>query len=442
MNRLSGNEAHPASDYPYLRPTKGAIQNEVRGGIAHRREGLTTTEFTGVRLSPLGQLSRPFGYSPDLLLVDDNDFCTLCESCDETPTPGFETGVYLFGGYLRKIWGHFMMGGTGRLWPVAGGGQKVDGVIFFAHDAELLAPGGNYLELLKLAGVADKMHIFFNEDIVVGPEATLIVPEISFEHDKVHSDECSATFDFIRTNALKHTPAAEHSPEKVFFTRSGLKNAASDEVNLRLLDRFFSDNGYTVVSPEKLSLSEMVRLLAGVREFASVSGSTAHNIVFAPPMADRRVTIIERHAWVNTFQTNINLMCGIEAHMVDAFRMPVFSTSQGFVFLYGFTDELAAYARDMRMDVSAFASCGSISSRRRELRRYLRRYRRYYGNSQALEPWEVEGAASLAEAVVEAREYYGRWLVELRPLLWFDYLTPRFYLRAAKRLMRRIFSRT
>lgn len=433
MNRHNGNEAPSASAYPYLRPIKRAIQSKVRSGITHRT-GLSTTELSGVRLSPLGQLTRPFAHASDKLLIDDNDFCTLCEACGNAPTPGFETGVFLFGGYLRKIWGHFLMGGTARLWPVAGGGLKVDGVIFFAHDAELVAPEGNYLELLKLAGVADKMHIFHGQEIVIGPEATLIVPEISFEHDRFHSEECAATFDFIRRNALRQAPTTDYSPEKVFLTRSGLRNAKTNEVNISHLDHFFSDNGYAVISPEKLSLPEMVRLLDGTRELAFISGSTAHNLVFATPRADRRVTIIERHAWVNTFQTNINLMCGIEAHMVDGFRMPVFSTSQGFVFMYGLTGELAAYARDMKMDTSAFESCGTNAHRRLELRQYLRRYRRYYGNSQALEPWEVEGASSLAEAVVESREYYSEWLGELRPLLWFDFLTPRFYLRAAKRL--------
>lgn len=197
----------------------------------------------------------------------------------------------------------------------------------------------------------------------------------------------------------------------------------------------FADNGYEVIAPEQLSVTQLIRMFDGASEIASVGGSTAHNFVFASPKDERHYIVMERHATPNTFQINIDDMSEILPDYVDAFYMPGFSSSQDRTVLFAMTPQLKAFVRAMGWNDAAFGNYDSVKERRRELRQYLRRHRRYFGNSESIEPWETDCAPVLAEAVLETRERYWRWLQELRPLLWYDYLTPRFYLRAIKRLI-------
>ncbi|MCM1518953.1 MAG: glycosyltransferase 61 family protein [Pseudoflavonifractor sp.] len=424
-------------DNLYLRPVKESVFKAINYQIS-KKKGLNITRYEMVNLIPCGQIDPAQPDSGAMLLVDDNNFCTELHTGAE-PDSDMISGKTLYGGWLRKIWGHFLMGGTARLWPMTNleFASEIDTVIFFSNDHAmkwLMTPGSNYYEIMRLLGLGNKMRIVSRSVKV----EELLVPDISFEHDVFYSDEGAQTFRFIRENALKEqVEVPDIHPSKVFFTRSGLKNAIKDEINISHIEQLFANNGYTVISPETLSITEMVHMLDKATDMVSLSGSTAHNFVFTSDASSKRFAIIERHAWVNTFQITINRMLGIYPAIVDAYYLPNFSTSQGFVFLYSFTEYLHRFVTDRNMTSGQFDKSKTRKFRRHELSRYLLRYRRYYGNSEALEPWEILTAQTLAEAVVETRARYPEWLVELRPLLWYDYLTPRFYLRMLKRLLKR-----
>lgn len=423
-------------DNLYMRPIKKSVFESISSQIC-KRDNLNIIQHRKVNLIPRGQIDPTQTKDNVILLVDDNNFCTELHS-EIKAEDRMIMGKTLYGGWLRKIWGHFLMGGTARLWPITEPefASEIDTVVFFSNDdtmESLMIPGSNYYEIMRLLGIENKIRIL-HEPVMV---EELFVPDISFEHDVFYSDEAAKTFRFIRENALKsQIRIRDEYPSKVFFTRSKIKNAINDEINISHMNQLFADNGYAVISPESLSIIEMVNLLDKATDIISLSGSTAHNFVFTPNAPTKRFAIIERHAWVNTFQITINRMLEINPAIVDAYYLPNFSTSQGFVFLYGFTDHLHHFAVDRNLTSIQFDKSKTLKFRRHELSRYLLRYRRYYGNSEALEPWEIPTAQTIAEAVVETRARYPEWLVELRPLLWYDYLTPRFYLRALKRLLK------
>ena len=398
------------------------------------RSGLEIRTFRDVSLKPLGQIPAPYPETSGHLIVDDNEF--LAEVMPKKPTGGERiAGVSLYGGWLRRVWGHFLMGGTARLWPIAKGDllKDVDTVIFFSND--LKEPlGGNYLELMQLLGVADKIRIIDHAVCV----DRLIVPDISFEHDVFSSVECRDTFDYIRMNALKcrSRKTRRNAPKKIFLTRLRLKNALTNEVNLDKIDKLFSDNGFDVISPERMSLTEMINLFEEATELATLSGSIAHNLIFDAPSSDRRHIIIERHPRPNTFQINIDLMMGYRTVYVDGFYLPNFSCSSNSVMLYAMTPQLMDFADRANWDMRSFDGYNSTKTKRKELKQFLSRYRRYFGNSETIAEWEIEDAPVIAEAVIDTCRHYNRWLIDHMPLLWFDYLTSGFLYRAVKSMLR------
>lgn len=388
-------------------------------------------EFNNCSLFPLGPLYDIKQYNTQELIIDDNDYCTRISFDNSEKVHKTLKGVTLYGGYLRKIWGHFLMGGLSRLWTVVNRDflKTIDNVLFFTNEINMLSLTGNYLEIMELLGIADKLIICKDENIKT---EKLIVPEISFEHDVFNSKACHETFDYIISQAMKDfTPAQKN--RKVFFTRRYIKDGAKNEINLKKLEKVFEQNGFEIIAPEKLSMTSLIRTLSETSILASPSGSTAHNIVFTKWDSDRQFFILERHGWNNTFQANINKMLNIKAVHIDAFWMPRLSSSQDFVFFYGFTPQLIRFFKIYNLKLQITSQ--KIEKIHKEgLRKYMLRHRRYYGNAESIEPWEITTAQTLAEAIVDTRLSLPKWLIESRPILWYDFITIRFYLRNIKRL--------
>lgn len=431
----------------YVRPLKARRIREVFDSIACRRE-LNVMTLPSSLLSFEGQVSPPPSGVPGTVLVDDNDFCAIATpesplasqrgSADKSRC-GFVThslpGRTLYGGYIRRTWGHFLLGFTARLWHFVYDSAFTDyDQIVFHSEIPLDELAGNYRELFRLLGLENWLDggriVFVDKSVHL---EKLVAGDIAYEHDRYYSPRMRELFQRIRARALEGiTPA--RSDRKIFLTRSGLRNATRDEVNICRLDRFFADAGFEIVSPEKLSLTALIRMMAEASEIASISGSTAHNFLFAPPGKGCRFTVIDRHPHCNVFQVSIDKMLDIDVTYVDASWLPRFASSQDRVALFGLTPQLAAYAAARGMSTAAWTDGDDTPQadrrrRKKELRQYLRRYRRYYGESESLESWEIADADVLADAAISTRAHYPEWLERHYPLTWYDYLTPRTLLR-------------
>lgn len=419
MNRFTPN-------IEFLRPIKGSLYLSLHNRI-HKKEELDIKEYSNINLRPLGQIDINL-YKKDNLIIDDNDFCSLITPVKEQKVT--LEGQVLYGGYLRKIWGHFIMGGLARIWPMLNEtfASEIDRIIFIAHDKDLMNLRGNYSEIMELLGISNKCTIIsYNQTLSI---EKLYVPDISFEHDVFYSDSCDLTFKKIIETALKGIPSPTPS-KRLFLTRSQLKNASKNEVNLSKFEQLFKDNGFEIIAPEKISISELIRLFNEADTIVSPSGSTAHNFVFIPRKQNTKTIILERHAWVNTFQTNIEKMTNYLSLHIDAFWMPKLSSSQDFTFLYDFTPQFINFIQ--KYSIKTDKDFLLQMPNKKGLKKFMIRHRRYYGNSESVEIWEQDSAGALIEAVVETRNYFYRWLINYEPLMWFDYFTPRFYLRKLKK---------
>ncbi len=410
----------------YLRERKGVRYEAIARGYYDRTGELRVEEYDEVSISPIGQIAGASEKPQPDMLIDDCDFCSRIASMqDDRSSHDYRhiEGRVLYGGFFRSQWGHFLMNTTSRLWPLfTGAADDIDHILFFSDTLSDYTPAGNYREFLELAGLLDKV-IIVCEPVRV---EHLIVPEIAFEQSRYYSREAMAVFEAVK-KAVTPTPGAERA-DKILLTRSALPTAGVDEININKIDELFSRNGYLIVSPEKLMLSRLINLMKGARSIASLSGSTAHNFVFADPKSE--FIIVERTAVNNIFQIGISLMSGSNPTLIDAYRLPKIAPSTGRLFLYGATDQLERFIADLGWHGHSFDS--GFKARRRELRQFMKRYLRQSGHATGIEGWEIDDMGAVAEAYVESYTYYKPWLDRQLPLLAADYFSPRCIIRTLR----------
>lgn len=414
----------------YLRALKALCYEAAIAAYQDRSGHLGIKVYEDATVTPVGQMPGASDRPETGLLIDDCDFCSRVES--ESKNIGDDVrhigGTVLYAGYFRSQWGHFLLNSTSRLWPLfTGACGNVDHILFFYDSAAGTEPSGNYKEFLDLAGLSPKVII---ADRTVRADR-LIVPDISFEHTRSYSREATAVFEAVKKAALNGS--VPQPDRNIMLTRSELPTAGKDEINIRLIDRLFTDNGFRTVSPEKISLTELIRLLASARTVASLSGSTAHNFIFADPRSE--FITVERTAVNNYFQIGVNLMAGLKSTPVDAYRLPAIAPSTGRLFLYGFTDCLKRFAADRGWSIPDVSD--NARQRKSELCKFLKRYRHHYGYTTGTEEWAAADMPAVAEACAESREYYRLWLERRKPLFLIDYFSLKCIVRMLKDRLKR-----
>lgn len=428
------------TEIKYMRKRKAERYEAISQGYCDHSGKLHIDVYDEVMLTPIGQIAGASAEPDTDMLIDDCDYCaridvmhyvqnTIPNIVSKSCSNGYKylAGRVLYGGFFRSQWGHFLMNSTSRLWPIfTEAVDDVDHILFFADTQSKYIPAGNYKEFLELAGINDKIVIVC-EPVTV---EHLIVPEIAFEQTRYFSREAMAVFEAVK-QAVLPTQGTE-SADKILLTRSALPTACSDEINIAKIDDFFSHNGYKIVSPERLTLSQLISLMNGAHSIASLSGSTAHNFIFANPKSE--FIIVERTAINNIFQIGISLMTGQHPILVDAYRLPRIAPSTGRLFLYSATDELERFIADRGWNGHSFDS--SDSNRKRELRKFIKRYVRQSGHATGIEGWAIDDMSAVAEAYIESYQYYKPWLDRQLPLLASDYFSPRCLIRMLKRNLR------
>ncbi|MDE6027355.1 MAG: glycosyltransferase 61 family protein, partial [Muribaculaceae bacterium] len=299
-------------------------------------------------------------------------------------------------------------------------------ILFFSDSTSLGMPGGNFRQVFELLGIADRIIIADKE--ILAEELT--VPDLSYEHDVFYTKEQSHVYRKIISKALESQPSAEIKyAKKVFISRAGIPGAVKNAVNLMELEQYFKDNGFATISPEQISLIDLIHIMDSADTIASIGGTPAHNFVFVNRPDSKHLIIIERHPCVNDFQISLNKMTGCQTINVDAFYLPKAASSQDGIMLFAPTPQFCEFAANLNFIKEGHFVDDAKRQRRRELRKFLSRYRRYWCSGDALCPWEIYSGQAIAEAMVASRERYREWLQDSLPIMWYDYLTPRALLR-------------
>lgn len=383
-----------------------------------------------VCLNPVGQVYDESLRGREDLIFEDTGFCARC-------VPGAPEGsktIYpkaLYGGFIRHKWGHFITESLARMWALdLPELSDCERIVFFSDNDDHTFPEGNFRQVFQLLGIEDRVEILQGQVFV----EELIVPELGYEHDRYYTDCQAGVYRKIAANALKRSPVADLTEaDKVFLSRAGIPGATRNAINLENLEVYFKKNGFKIVSPERISLVDLIHIINRCDTVATIEGTLAHNYVFVQQPEAMRLIILERHAWVNEFQISLNRMMGMETVNVDVYYLPKGASSQDGLMLFAPTPQFREFATDLGLSDGGRFVDDSVRRRGHELRRFISRYRRYWCTGDGLCEWEEGSGQAIVEAMIASRERYGEWLHESMPLMWYDYLSPRALVRLIRK---------
>ena len=191
-----------------------------------------------------------------------------------------ETVVYI--GMFVGIWGHCITDNIRRIWflkteeyqNVFAGCKLVyvpfQGFEFSESFSQLLAMLGlDCKDLVPITEITQYAEIIIPDECFFSPEGST----------RYFTKEYRELIDTVRTYAAAHATPTGY--DKVYFTYSSYTKGK--QVGEEKLERFFQQQGYHIIAPEKLSLSQQLNMLYQCTHFASTVGSCSHNIIFCSP---------------------------------------------------------------------------------------------------------------------------------------------------------------
>ncbi|MBQ9117774.1 MAG: glycosyltransferase family 61 protein [Clostridia bacterium] len=182
-----------------------------------------------------------------------------------------DTAIYL--GVFFKHWGHFLIDLVGRAWYLARHDSSKAKIVYLG-DEEI---PGNFLEFFELLGIRKDQLLRIQKPTRF---KDVIVPEYSASSCVWYTEEYLSIFSAI-AEKVKAEELDFAVPEKVYFTRLGFGKAKQSEVGEEYLAAWLSANGYTLVSPEKLSLRQQVHIWNQAKSIACLDGTIPLNVNFS-----------------------------------------------------------------------------------------------------------------------------------------------------------------
>lgn len=227
------------------------------------------------------------------------------EETEELPcTPEKRKGRALFVGCIQDHWGHFLIEGIARVWALLENNNYTDCdlcyIIAYGEEKPYVREIFSYLgiNLTRLRRIETPVQ--YDE---------IIVPEISSMLDRFWTDAYKATIANIKS-AVKPVDGG-----KYYLSRTRYKDNILGET---VIENIFRQNDFNIIYPEQLPASKQIAIFSGADEIVSVSGTTAHNMMFAKNTA--KCVILERMLFCNHTQTVINDMIAATAFVIKSNR--------------------------------------------------------------------------------------------------------------------------
>ncbi len=247
----------------------------------------------------------------------------------------------IFIGTLWCMWGHLITDFATHLWPVLTLPKSLR-VAYMVGSATQTLPA-NFKGLLAALGVSADRLVEVRKPTRV---RKVHFGEPSLWHERGTgvlrwTDDYARTIDEAISGVLG--PARPTPRRKVYFTRTGLVKNRKDFGEAAIEDAY-RRAGFEVVSPEKLSFAETVRLLAETETLAATEGSVSHNALFLPKGA--HLEILRKCGVANGYQEAINRWRELDVKVFNVSfgnRLAVPQEACRGPFLLGVTPELAAH---------------------------------------------------------------------------------------------------
>ena len=418
-------------DDRYLRPKKAAALKKWHENAFKVREDLTVWKGENATILPLRKDPElQFGRGG---VVDTEGKYVELSGIEQRVWYGypFENPEYrdqkvAYCGYMINHWGHFLIEGVCRLWYFLENDETIDKYIFFLDENEQREIKGNYREFLELLGIWDKVE-FINKPITF---REVLVPELALKSRTYYSPKFRKMFDLIADNVV--IDPSWKPFEKIYYSRRNFAKGIPFEFGYDMLDEFFAQNGYTVLYPEKVPLSQMIFYIRNSKVVASLSGSLPHNMFFAEN--GHKLEILERCTINDDNQVDVNRIRELQVVPIDA-NIPIYPINFVGPFIMGYTPELQRFAED-----NGYAAPNPKYLTEKYLKgcfiNYMKAYKDLYRYNWFMYDWYDEFADTMIEAYKVGHSYFGDYLDGKKPFLWHHYFELHYFKQFVKRLLK------
>lgn len=420
-------------DYQYLRPKKAAALKAQHAAPYHCVETPSVWQGANATILPV-QKTDQFGWTGCGGVVDADgqsvgisavESCVRPRSVFSSPEYRDEKVVYC--GYLIHHWGHFLVEGVARLWYFLERDPSVDKYVFALDEGEVREVTGNYKEFFVLLNIWDKLE-FINRPTTY---REVLVPDLAFRRQDWYSPKYLDVFHEVSRNVPK---AQEPTPKKIYMSRSLLPKHGKLDFGFESLDDFYQKNGYVILFPERLSLSQLIQYIRGADTVACVSGTLPQNMLFGKQ--GQKLVILERCAFINDWQPPVDRIKELDTTYIDA-NISIYTVSMAGPFLMGYNRQVEKYAQDHGF----LPPCPYFCSQK-YLRScfvgYMKSYQRLYHSRWFMEEYLLPGIDYHVEAYQDSLAYFGDYLRGERPFLVRHYFQWHYFKQMVKILLKKV----
>ncbi len=249
---------------------------------------------------------------------------------------------YVHAGPLILHYGHFLLASLSRLWPQFGANARF---VWFSHAPLEILPHTPYVGAC-LAGLGLDPGQFrrFTRPTRIA-RLTVVAP--AFE--EAHFGHLAFARTCLRIGARLAAERDQTPRPPAYLTRTGLTWGVKSVANEAAVCAALAGLGVEIIEPERLPLTEQIRLFGSNRVVMGTAGSAFHTALFAPPCA--RLIAIEFKD--NENQVLINRLTGARMlHLRPSTIVPATMDGGPIETVYAFPDP-AAIARDLLLSARA-----------------------------------------------------------------------------------------
>lgn len=213
-----------------------------------------------------------------------------------------EEVIYIGTGYMFEHFGHFLIEGTSRLWPLLYPKYKNMKVAISLKNRKDIP--SFVRKMLNALGVLDSNIIIVNKNTQF---AKVFIPHQSSIVDVNILPITKQVFDKIASELGNENI---QTYEKIYLSRGAMNDGRT--FGEAKIENMFAKNGYKIIYPEKLPLEQQITLAHCCKELAGTAGSALHLAFFMKPGG--RVIQIKRNS-NNSDNINIQNMIGVVSHL-------------------------------------------------------------------------------------------------------------------------------
>lgn len=417
-------------DYNYMRPKKAEDLMMRYKDVSHYLGNLSVEIYDNAVALPCKKDNSLFGKGG---LID-------CEGrlIEESVIPGIYSGVYnydkleekretvVFCGYFINHWGHFLVEAVSRLWYfIQEDNTQIDKYVFVVGENEHRILKGNYKKFFSLLGILEKIEIINKPTRF----SKVILPQRSCKRPYYYADEYKLIFDFVVERNKVDSNWKRY--DKIFLTRSQLKKAKETDIGSDMLDSYFKNNGYKIIAPEELDLSEMIFYLRNAKIVAAVAGTLPLNLMFS--IDNQKVIMMERVVINNEYTTLATIARNLDVTYIDSY-ISIYTTDLGSgPFMYFYRGLLEKYTKDNGLNPPE-ACYLSNAYEKSCFKKYMKVYHHAYGYAWYMYDWAEKDIGAYREAYYDSLKYFSDYIWGLRPFK-IEHL---FQLRYIKQFVKRI----